>query len=113
MRAGRLCTAFILHRVVTVTSVAEYACKKVNLLHCVVTVTSVAEYVRKKGDLLHRVVTVTSVAEYTRKKGNSLHRGFNPVMKNKRSARIPTRAVRKMMPLRAFRMWGARLASES
>ena len=68
MRAGRLCTAFNFHRVVTVTSVAEYARKKGDLLHRAVPVTSVAEYARKKGDLLHRVVTVTSVAEYARKR---------------------------------------------
>ena len=63
--------------------------------------------------ILHRAIPVTSVVGYARKKGNSLHRGYNPAMKNKRSARMPTRAVRKMMPLRASRTRGARLASES
>ena len=63
--------------------------------------------------ILHRARPVTSVVGYARKKGNSLHRGYNPAMKNKRSARMPTRAVRKMMPLRASRTRGARLASES
>ena len=30
-------------------------------------------------------------------KGNLLHRGYNPAMKNKRSARMRTDAVRKML----------------
>ena len=74
--------------------------------------------------ILHRAIPVTSVVGYARKKGNSLHRGYNPAMKNKRSDTpkvcwMPTRVVRKMMPLRASRRrdpmlrMGARLASES
>jgi len=38
---------------------------------------------------------MSSVVGYARKKGNSLHRGDNPAMKNKRSARMRTDAVRK------------------
>ena len=36
--------------------------------------------------ILHRAIPVTSAVGYARKKGNSLHRGYNPAMKNKRSA---------------------------
>ena len=47
--------------------------------------------------ILHRAIPVTSVVGYARKKGNSLHRGYNPAMKNKRSARMRMDAVRKML----------------
>ena len=49
------------------------------------------------GFILHRAIPVTSVVGYARKKGNSLHRGYNPAMKNKRSARMRTDAMRKML----------------
>ena len=47
--------------------------------------------------ILHRAIPVTSAVGYARKKGNSLHCGYNPAMKNKRSARMRTDAVRKML----------------
>ena len=47
--------------------------------------------------ILHRVIPVFSDVGYTRRKGNLLYRGYNPAMKNKRSARMRTDAVRKML----------------
>ena len=54
---------------------------------------------QKQMFILHRVIPMSSDVGYMRRKGIRFIVGTNPAMKNKRSARMPTRAVRKMFPL--------------